>query len=176
MKFSTVVANHSQTMDLVRAELTAFKMAVHNYGYILDVPATLVPTEVLMSILDGIHLDEMQKAIPRVEMMTYDGFEQVQSTVITDSGINVLINILVHHRTGLHLEDSTYLVTSRDADYKLFKYSRGQKESGEPIRGCRSCLLRPSCDGRIETPDGAMVLVLDPRRCQYETGLTITIQ
>ena len=36
VKFSTVVANHSQTMHSIRAELTAFKMAVHNYGYILD--------------------------------------------------------------------------------------------------------------------------------------------
>ena len=61
-------------------------------------------------------------------------------------------------------------------DYKLLNYSRGAKESGEPIRGCRSCLLRPSCDGRIETPDGALLLVPDPRTCQYETGLTITIQ
>ena len=58
----------------------------------------------------------------------------------------------------------------------MFNYSRGAKDSGEPIRDCRSCLLRPSCDGRIEIPDGALVLVPDPRTCQYETGLTITIQ
>ena len=78
--------------------------------------------------------------------------------------------------TAVYLDDSTYLVTSRDDDYTLFNYSRGAKERGEPISGCRSCLLRPSCDGRIETPDGALVLVPDPRTCQYETGLTVTIR
>ena len=267
----------------------AFKMAVHNFGYILDdalssltrgyIPATLVPPEVLTSILDGIQLDKMQEAIPRTELMTYYGFELVQSTVITETGINVLINIPAHHTMGLHevyqaiplpqpadggstatqykfahnhlmiserrdnfaevtgedisahcsgssrlklcfrpfamsrssessclaslffnlptsalklcpqevtvlpetptatyLEDSTYLVFARDDYYLLFNYSRGAKESGEPIPGCRSCLLRPSCDGRIETPDGALVLVPDPRTCQYDTGLMISIE
>ena len=105
LKYSTVIANHS-------AELIAFKMAVHNYGYILDdalssltrgyIPATLVPPEVLKSILDGIQLDKMQEAIPRNELMTYYGFELVQSTLITETGINVLINIPVHHTMGLH--------------------------------------------------------------------------
>ena len=289
LKYSTVIANHSATFDTIRAELIAFKMAVHNYGYILDdalssltrgyIPATLVPPEVLTSILDGIQLDKTQEAIPRTELMTYYGFELVQSTVITGTGINVLINIPVHHTMGLHdvyratplpqpanggstatqykfvnthllvserrdnfaeipgevisahcsgsnrlklcfrpfamsrssessclaslffdlptnalklcpqevivlpeiptatyLDDSTYLVMSRDDDYTLFNYSRGAKDRGEPIAGCRSCLLRPSCDGRIETPDGALVLVPDPRTCQYETGLTIMIR
>ena len=68
------------------------------------------------------------------------------------------------------------MVTSRDDDYTLFNYSRGAKERGEPISGYRSCLLRPSCNGRIDTPDGALVLVPDPRTCQYETGLTVTIR
>ena len=61
-------------------------------------------------------------------------------------------------------------------DYTLFNYSRGAKDRSEPISGSRSCLLRPSCDGRIETPDGALVLVPDLRTCQYETGLTVTIR
>ena len=78
--------------------------------------------------------------------------------------------------TAVYLDDSTYLATSRDDDYTLFNYSRGAKERGEPISGCRSCLLRPSCDGRIETPDGSLFLVPDPRTCQYETGLTVTIR
>ena len=112
VKYSTVIANHSQTLETIRAELIAFKMAVHNYGYILDdalssltrgyIPATLVPLGVLTKILDGIHLDKMQEAIPRTELMTYYGFELVQSTVIMKRGINVLINIPVHHTMGLH--------------------------------------------------------------------------
>ena len=58
-------------MDSIGAELTAFKMAVPNYGYFLDddlssltqgyVPATLVPPEVLSRILDGIHLGGIQE-------------------------------------------------------------------------------------------------------------------
>ena len=36
--FSTIVTNHTQTLDLIRSELMAFKMAVHNFGYILDDP------------------------------------------------------------------------------------------------------------------------------------------
>ena len=78
--------------------------------------------------------------------------------------------------TATYLEDSTYLITSRDDDYRLFNYSKGAKESGQPIAGCQSCLLRPSCEGRIKTPDGALVLVLDPRTCQYNTGIIITIK
>ena len=45
----------------------------------------------------------MQEAIPGAELMTYYGFELIQLTVITDSWINVLINIPMHHTTGLHL-------------------------------------------------------------------------
>ena len=36
VKFSNVVANHSQTLGTKRAELIAYKMAVPNYDYILD--------------------------------------------------------------------------------------------------------------------------------------------
>ena len=81
--------------------------------------------------------------------------------------------VLPETPTATYLEDSTYLVISRDDDYRLFNYSRGAKESGQPIA---SCLLRPSCDGRIETSDGALVLVPDPRTCQYNTGMIITIK
>ena len=112
VKFSNVVANHSQTLGTIHAELIAYKMAVHNYGYILDhalsalarglVPATLAPPEVLTDILGGIHLDKMQEAIPRTELMTYYAFELVKSTVMTETVINVLVNIPVYHTMGLH--------------------------------------------------------------------------
>ena len=36
VKFSNVVANHSQTLGTIRGELIAYKMAVHNCGYNLD--------------------------------------------------------------------------------------------------------------------------------------------
>ena len=44
----------------------------------------------------------MKEAIPRTELMTGYGFELVQSTVITEICINVLINIPVHQTMGLH--------------------------------------------------------------------------
>ena len=84
--------------------------------------------------------------------------------------------VLPETPTATYREDYTYLVTSRDDDYRLFNYSRGAKESGQPTAGCQNCLLRPSCDGRNETPDGALVLVLDPRTCHYHTGIIITIK
>ena len=84
--------------------------------------------------------------------------------------------VLPETPTATYLENYTYLVTSRDDDNRQFKYSRGAKESGQPIAGCQSCLLRPSCDGRIETPDGALVLVPDPRTCQFNTGIIIAIK
>ena len=76
----------------------------------------------------------------------------------------------------IDLKDSTYLDISRDDDYRLFNYSKEAKESGEPIAGCMSCLLRPSFNGLLETPDGALVLKPDPRICQCHTGLIFTIK
>ena len=86
------------------------------------------------------------------------------------------VKVLPETPTATYLEDFTYLVTSRDDEYRLLNYSRGAKESGKPIAGCQSCLLRSSCDGRIETPDGALVLVPDPRTCQFNTGMIINIK
>ena len=65
------------------------------------VPATLIPSEVLTDILDGNHLDKIQEVILRTELMTYCGFDLVQLTVITGTGINVLVSIPVHHTMGL---------------------------------------------------------------------------
>ena len=40
--------------------------------------------------------------MPGTELMTYQGFELMESTVITETGINVLINTSVHYTTGFH--------------------------------------------------------------------------
>ena len=75
-----------------------------------------------------------------------------------------------------YLGDSTYLLTSRSTAYQLYNYTGGRAVEGERIRGCKSCLLRPACNGRIETPDGSLVLNPDPRKCHHEAGLHITIK
>ena len=62
-----------------------------------------------------------------------------------------------------YLGESTYLLISRSTAYHLYNYTGG--------RGCKSCLLRPACNGRIETPDGSLVLNPDPRKCHHEAGL-----
>ena len=75
-----------------------------------------------------------------------------------------------------YLGDSTYLLTSRSTIYQLYYYTGGRALEGERIRGCKSCLLRPACNGSIETPDGSLVLNPDPRKCHHEAGLHITIK
>ena len=77
---------------------------------------------------------------------------------------------------GLGLVQSTVNTEIGHDDYKLFNYSRGARENAEPILGCKSCLLGTSCDGRIETPAGALVLVPEPRTCQNETVLMVYIK
>ena len=288
-RFSTAMLNYSQALNALREELIAFKIGLHNFGYILDdalssltrglIPASLIPPEVLQKVLDGLKLDRMREAIPRSELMTYYGFELVDSTVITTTGINVLVNIPLHHTSGLYhvyravalpqpiddgvtatqylfrkshllvserrdhfaevseekinshcvgtnrlklclkpfsmsrtseatclsslffdlpaaalklcpqevvvlpeeptadyLDDPTYLVTARSSAYKFFNFTHGLKQTGYPVPGCRSCLLRPPCDGRFENPSGTLILYPDPRTCQYSIGMMINIQ
>ena len=106
------MTNFTQTMLALRAELAAFKVGLHNFGYILDdalsrlargyIPATLVPPKVLRQVLNGRKLDRMQEAITRSDLMTYYGFELVESIVLIETAVNVLINVPVHHTNGFH--------------------------------------------------------------------------
>ena len=56
----------------------------------------------LQKVRDDLKLDRMREAIPRSELMTYYGFELVDSTVITATGLNVLVNIPLQQTSGLH--------------------------------------------------------------------------
>ena len=49
-------------------------------------------------------------------------------------------------------------------------------QTGYPVPGCRSCLLRPPCDGRYENHSGTLILYLVPRTCQYSSGMVINMQ
>ena len=110
--FTTGVRNFSDHMTAIRLELIAYKVALHNFGYVLDhalgslaqghIPATLIPPEVLLQVLDGLQLDTQKEAIPRHDLMTYYGFELVESTIVTHNSLNILLNIPVHHTNGFH--------------------------------------------------------------------------
>ena len=229
-------------------------------------------------MLDGLRLNDWHESIPREEFMTYFNFELVSATVISKQGLNVHLNIPVHHTSGYHqvyraipipqpigdgptatryrfdrtillasklrdnfaeicetklhshcrgssrlklclkpfatsrssastclsslfsglevgalklcpqeviilpeepiaeyLEDSTYLISSMKNTYEFFNYSDGG-EKGEKIKGCRSCLVRPECGGRIENPSGSLVLYPDPRTCQYDAGFSLHVE
>ena len=40
--------------------------------------------------------------MPRSDLLTYYGFELLDSTVLTETAVNVLINVPVHHTNGFH--------------------------------------------------------------------------
>ena len=286
--FAARIVNFTQVMQTLKAELVAYKIGLHNFGYILydalnslangRLPATLVRPDALRKMLDGLRLNDWHESIPREEFMTYFNFELVSATVIYKQGLNVHLNIPVHHTSGYHqvyraipipqpigdgptatryrfdrtillasklrdsfaeisetklhshcrgssrlklclkpfatsrssastclsslfsglevgalklcpqeviilpeepiaeyLEDSTYLISSMKNTYEFFNYSDGG-EKGEKIKGCRSCLVRPECGGRIENPSGSLVLYPDPRNCQYDAGFSLHVE
>ena len=110
--FTTGVQNFSDHMTAIRLELTAYKVALHNFGYVLDnalgslaqghIPATLIPPEVLLQVSDGRQLDTQNESIPRHDLMTYYGFELVESTIVTNNRLNIPLNFPVHHSNGFH--------------------------------------------------------------------------
>ena len=288
--FKTEVRNFSDHMTAIKLELIAYKVALHSFGYVLDgalgslaqghIPATLIPPEVLLQVLDGLQLDTQKEAIPRNDLMTYYGFELVESTIATHNSLNILLNIPVHHTNGFHrvyravpipqpiangstatkyrfnknyllvseynnnfaevtegkmnshcrgssrlllcmkpfpmarsssatclsslffnlptsalrlcpheveilpdeaaaeyLDDSTYLITSSNDDFKFINYTRVKDQSqGEQIPGCKSCLIRPSCHGRVENPTGTIVLYPDSRTCQHNSSKVVIVE
>lgn len=75
-----------------------------------------------------------------------------------------------------YLDDSTYLVTSRSNDFQLVEHSGGRLKGTVQLQGCMSCLVRPHCNGRTETPSGSLVLYPDARTCEYDQGLVVHIK
>ena len=120
MYFTTVLINHTKLFDTLLTELLDYQVVLHNFGNILDdalasltkgfIPATLVPPEALLNLLNNIRVDGMQEAIPRAELSAYYGFELVQNVVMTESTINVLINMPMHCAGGLYLVYKAVLI------------------------------------------------------------------
>ena len=109
---TTGVRNFSDHMTAINFELIAYKVALHNFGYVLadalrslaqgHILATLIPPEVLLQVLDGLQLNTQKEAIARHDLMTYYGFELVESTIVTHNSLNILLNISVHHTNGFY--------------------------------------------------------------------------
>ena len=84
--------------------------------------------------------------------------------------------VLPQEPTADYWDYSVYLVTARSSAYKFFNFTHGLKQTVYPVPGCRSCLLRPPCDGRFENPSRTLILYPDRRTCQYSSGMVINIQ
>ena len=77
--------------------------------------------------------------------------------------------------TAEYLEDSVYLVTAGSNNYSFRNYSAPSRKP-VMVPGCRSCLIRPTCDGHIENYSGSMELRADWRSCGHGIGSIIHIR
>ena len=67
---------------------------------------------------------------------------------------------LPQHPQALYLFDSTYLSTSTKGDFTMQILT----EQGEiRVAGCQSCLVKPSCKGRLQLPKAGLFLIPDSR-------------
>ena len=92
--------------------MVAYKVGLYSFGNVLDdalnslangrLPATLVQPERLLKMLEGLQLRDVHESIPRKDFLTYYNFELVSATVFTENGLNIQLNIPVHHTNGYH--------------------------------------------------------------------------
>ena len=76
---------------------------------------------------------------------------------------------LPQHPQAIYLYDSTYLLTSAKGDFTM------QSMTGTidyRVPRCQSCLVRPTCEGRLQLPNAGLFLTPDPVSCATE-GTTI---
>ena len=69
---------------------------------------------------------------------------------------------LPQHPQAIYLYDSTYLLTSAKGDFTM------QNMTGTidyRVPGCQSCLVRPTCEGRLQLPKAGLFLTPDPVSC-----------
>ena len=69
---------------------------------------------------------------------------------------------LPQHPQAIYLYDSTYLLTSAKGDFTM------QNMTGTidyRVPGCQSCLVRPTCEGRLQLPNAGLFLTPDPVSC-----------
>ena len=79
---------------------------------------------------------------------------------------------LPQHPQALYLFDSTYLLTSAKGDFTI----QNLTERGEiRVLGCQSCLVKPSCKGRLQLPNAGLFLTPDPLTCIQESSDIVRI-
>ena len=69
---------------------------------------------------------------------------------------------LPQHPQAIYLYESTYLLTSAKGDFTM------QNMTGTidyRVPGCQSCLVRPTCEGRLQLPNAGLFLTPDPVSC-----------
>ena len=72
---------------------------------------------------------------------------------------------LPQHPQALYLFDSTYLLKSAKGDFT----KQNLTDQGEiRIPGCQSCLVKPSCKGRLQLLNTGLFLTPDPLTCIQE--------
>ena len=62
---------------------------------------------------------------------------------------------------ALYLFDSTYLLTSAKEDFTMQNLT---KHGQTLVSGCQSCLVKPSCRGRLQLSNSCLFLTPDPFR------------
>ena len=77
--------------------------------------------------------------------------------------------------TATYLADSLFLMTAANPNYWLLNTTKNQMRS-DKVQGCRSCLVQPPCEGRIEVSLGGSMLYPSANMCPHETGLIINVE
>ena len=78
--------------------------------------------------------------------------------------------------TAIYLRNSMYLLNAADDQQFLYNitYSGGRKFSNR-VPACISCLVHPSCDGKLVHPNNGLVMLPDPAYCLQHSGPITTI-
>ena len=66
-------------------------------------------------------------------------------------------------------------MTAANPNYWLLNTTQNQMRSNK-VQGCRSCLVQPPCEGRIEVSSGGSMLYPSANMCPHETGLIINVE
>ena len=79
---------------------------------------------------------------------------------------------LPQHPQALYLFDSTYLLTSAKGEFTM----QDLTEQGEiRVPGCQSCLVKPSCKGRLQLPNAGLFPTPDTLTCNQESSDIVRI-
>ena len=75
---------------------------------------------------------------------------------------------------SLFLAYSKFLILSAFKKYWITDIAENTLQSSK-LRGCQSCIVQPSCNGRIEIPNGRLILRPSTDSCQNESRLVMKV-